>query len=164
MKKLFILLGAMLILVLAVAPAIAVVGGDMQQVDDLAINEECTIGVNHASITTHDSPVLWKVGDGPEILVGNPEGSVGEKYVFFTGGTSPGPEAIKKLARAGVSTIIGMHMGEKLQKECEGEGLYVVIAGHPSSDCIGMNIILDELEKDGLKSYQCSGFTRHKRK
>ncbi|NHJ14696.1 MAG: NGG1p interacting factor NIF3 [Candidatus Thorarchaeota archaeon] len=105
-----------------------------------------------------------KIGDGPEILVGSPEGSVGEKFVFFTGGTSPGPEAIKKLARAGVSTIIGMHLGEKLKKECEEEGLYVVIAGHPSSDCIGMNIILDEFEKEGVKSYQCSGFTRHRRK
>jgi hypothetical protein len=104
-----------------------------------------------------------RVGAGPEILVGKPSGSCGEKFVFFTGGTSPGPKAIKKLARAGVSTIITMHMSETLKKECEEEGLYVVIAGHISSDSIGMNLILDELEKKGVKTYACSGLIRHKR-
>ncbi|MHA2302789.1 MAG: NGG1p interacting factor NIF3 [Candidatus Thorarchaeota archaeon] len=104
-----------------------------------------------------------KVGAGPEIIVGNKEGSVGEKFVFFTGGTSPGKESIQKLARAGVSTIVTMHMGENLKKECETEGIYVVIAGHQSSDSIGMNLIMDELEKKGIKSYECSGFFRYKR-
>lgn len=104
-----------------------------------------------------------KVGAGPEIIVGSEAGSVGEKFVFFTGGTSPGPKAIKVLARAGISTIITMHMAENLKKECEEEGLYVVIAGHDSSDSIGMNLILDELEKRGLKTYTCSGLFRHKR-
>ena len=104
-----------------------------------------------------------RVGAGPEIIVGSPEGSVGEKFVFFTGGTSPGKESIQKLARAGVSTIVTMHMGEDLKKECETEGIYVVIAGHQSSDSIGMNLIIDELEKKGIKSYECSGFFRCKR-
>nr|KXH70386.1 MAG: hypothetical protein AM325_03210 [Candidatus Thorarchaeota archaeon SMTZ1-45] len=104
-----------------------------------------------------------KVGAGPEILVGNSNGSVGEKFVFFTGGTSAGPKSIPKLASAGVSTIVTMHMPENLKKACEDEGLYVVIAGHDSSDSIGMNLILDELEKEGIKSYACSGFTRHRR-
>jgi hypothetical protein len=104
-----------------------------------------------------------KVGAGPEILVGSSGGSVGEKFVFFTGGTSAGPKSIPKLANAGVSTIITMHMGEDVKKKCEEEGLYVVIAGHDSSDSIGMNIVLDALEKEGVKTYTCSGFTRHKR-
>ncbi len=104
-----------------------------------------------------------RVGAGPEIIVGNSEGSVGEKHVFFTGGTSAGPKAIPKLASAGVSTIVSMHMSEDVKKACEKEGLYAVIAGHDSSDSIGMNLILDELEKQGVTSYACSGFTRYKR-
>ncbi|TFF67028.1 NGG1p interacting factor NIF3 [Candidatus Thorarchaeota archaeon] len=104
-----------------------------------------------------------KYGAGPEILVGSESGSCGEKFVFFTGGTSPGPEAISKLGRAGVSTIVTMHLTDKLKEECEKEGLYVVIAGHMSSDSIGMNLILDELEKKGLETYACSGLFRHKR-
>ena len=105
-----------------------------------------------------------KVGAGPEILVGKDSGSVGEKFVFFTGGTSAGPKSIPKLARAGVSTIVTMHMPPEIKKACEEEGLYVVIAGHDSSDSIGMNLILDELEKEGIKTYACSGFTRNKRR
>ncbi|MHA1613237.1 MAG: NGG1p interacting factor NIF3, partial [Candidatus Thorarchaeota archaeon] len=104
-----------------------------------------------------------KVGAGPEIFVGSPGGSVGEKFVFFTGGTSAGPKSIPKLAHAGVSTIITMHMGEDVKKACEEEGLYVVIAGHDSSDSIGMNMVLDALEEEGVKPYTCSGFTRHSR-
>jgi len=104
-----------------------------------------------------------RVGAGPEIIVGSESGSVGEKFVFFTGGTSPGPKAIKVLARAGISTIITMHMAENLKKECEEEGLYVVIAGHDSSDSIGMNLILDELEKKNITTFACSGLFRYKR-
>ncbi len=104
-----------------------------------------------------------KVGAGPEIIVGSDSGSTGEKFIFFTGGTSPGPKAIKVLARAGVSTIITMHMADNLKKECEEEGLYVVIAGHDSSDSIGMNLILDHLEKQGVTTYACSGLFRYKR-
>ncbi|MFW9849239.1 MAG: NGG1p interacting factor NIF3 [Candidatus Thorarchaeota archaeon] len=104
-----------------------------------------------------------KVGAGPEILVGNSSGSCGQKTVFFTGGTSSNPRALELLARAGVSTIITMHMGENLKKQAEEEGLYVVIAGHDSSDSIGMNLILDELEKNGLKTFACSGLFRNKR-
>ncbi|NHI88024.1 MAG: NGG1p interacting factor NIF3 [Candidatus Thorarchaeota archaeon] len=104
-----------------------------------------------------------KVGAGPEILIGKDSGSVGAKHVFFTGGTSAGPKSIPKLASAGISTIVTMHMPPEVKKVCEEEGLYVVIAGHDSSDSIGMNLILDELEKEGIKSYACSGFTRHRR-
>jgi len=104
-----------------------------------------------------------RVGAGPEILIGSSEGSVGEKFVFFTGGTSPGPESIPKLARAGVSTVITMHWTDKLKEATEKEGIYVVIAGHDSSDSIGMNLILDELEKKGVTTYACSGLFRHKR-
>ncbi|MBD3406956.1 MAG: NGG1p interacting factor NIF3 [Candidatus Lokiarchaeota archaeon] len=104
-----------------------------------------------------------KVGAGPEILVGSSKGTCGDKFVFFTGGTSPGPKAIKVLARAGISTIITMHMTDALKKECESEGIYVVIAGHDSSDSIGMNLILDEIEKQGVEVHACSGFFRHKR-
>ncbi|MHA1909456.1 MAG: hypothetical protein ACW98Y_19315, partial [Candidatus Thorarchaeota archaeon] len=98
-----------------------------------------------------------KVGAGPEILVGNSSGSCGQKTVFFTGGTSANPRSLELLARAGVSTIVTMHMNDSMKKQAEKEGLYIVIAGHDSSDSIGMNIILDELENKGLKTYACSG-------
>ncbi len=104
-----------------------------------------------------------RYGAGPEILIGSKDGTCGEKFVFFTGGTSPGPKAIPKLAQAGVSTIITMHWTDGLKKATEEEGMYVVIAGHDSSDSIGMNLILDELEKKGVITHVCSGIFRHSR-
>jgi hypothetical protein len=40
----------------------------------------------------------------------------------------------------------------------------VVIAGHISSDSLGMNLFLDELEKKGVEIVPCSGLIRVKRK
>jgi len=41
----------------------------------------------------------------------------------------------------------------------------VVIAGHISSDNLGINLMLDELQKKGsLKILDCSGFRRFSRK
>ncbi|MBI5254811.1 hypothetical protein HY932_03485, partial [Candidatus Falkowbacteria bacterium] len=36
----------------------------------------------------------------------------------------------------------------------------VVIAGHISSDSLGMNLFLDELEKKGIEIVPCSGLIR----
>ena len=79
MKKLLILIGLMLVLALMVTPASAIVGEGFDAAANnlvvagdpgptgLANNQsECTLGVNHASITTHDSPVLWRVRDNPD--------------------------------------------------------------------------------------------------
>ncbi len=59
----------LLIFAFSIGMANSVEGSDLQQTNDVGINGECTIGVNHASIATHDSPVLWKVGDGPESMM-----------------------------------------------------------------------------------------------
>jgi hypothetical protein len=69
----------------------------------------------------------------------------------------------EKLADAGVGTIIAMHMGEEHRKECVKHHINLVVAGHMSSDSLGMNIFLDEIEKRGVKIIPCSGFIRVKR-
>jgi hypothetical protein len=48
------------------------------------------------------------------------------------------------MAQAGIGTVIGMHMSEEHKKEAEAANINVVIAGHISSDSIGMNLFLDE--------------------
>ncbi|MEE8317766.1 MAG: NGG1p interacting factor NIF3, partial [Candidatus Omnitrophota bacterium] len=65
----------------------------------------------------------------------------------------------------GVSTLICMHLGEEHFKKASEEHMNVIIAGHIASDNIGLNLILDELEKKGrLKILSCSGFRRFTRK
>jgi hypothetical protein len=81
----------------------------------------------------------------------------------MTGGTSGSENSYEKLSQAGVGTIVGMHMSDKHRKEAEKHHLNVVIAGHISSDSLGMNLLLDGIEQKGIDIIPCSGIIRHKR-
>jgi putative NIF3 family GTP cyclohydrolase 1 type 2 len=58
-----------------------------------------------------------------------------------------------------------MHLSEEHFKHAKDEYINVVIAGHIASDAIGLNLLLDELQKidKGIKIIPCSGFVRVKR-
>ena len=102
-----------------------------------------------------------KIGAGPKIFVGNKENRCGKiALTELTGGTEGSPKLYEKMAQAGIGTIVGMHMSEEHKKEAEGSILNVVIAGHISSDSLGMNLFLDELEKQGIEIVPCSGLIR----
>jgi putative NIF3 family GTP cyclohydrolase 1 type 2 len=104
-----------------------------------------------------------KEGAGPMILVGDDNNRAGKILVDMTGGTEGPKEVIEKLSAAGVGTLVGMHMGDKLKEEAEKHKINVIIAGHIASDTVGMNLFLDEIEKKGVKAITCSGITRIKR-
>jgi len=53
-----------------------------------------------------------------------------------------------------------MHISEEHKKEAEAANINVVIAGHISSDSLGMNLFLDELEKRDIEIIPCSGLIR----
>lgn len=78
----------------------------------------------------------------------------------ITGGTEGSPKIYEKMANAGIGTIVGMHMSEEHKKEAEASHINVVIAGHISSDSLGMNLFLDELEKRGVEIIPASGLIR----
>lgn len=101
-----------------------------------------------------------RLNAGPNIVVGKEKRSAGRIMVDMTGGTGGPAESIEKLADAGVGTLVGMHISEKNRKKAEENNLNVVIAGHDSSDSIGMNLFLDELEKKGVEIIPCSGLIR----
>jgi len=102
-----------------------------------------------------------KFGAGPKIFVGDPEKRCGKIAVTeITGGTSGSPKIYEKIAIVGIGTIIGMHMEEEHKKEAEASNINVVVSGHMSSDSLGMNLFLDELEKKGIKIVPCSGLIR----
>lgn len=103
-------------------------------------------------------------GAGPRLFTGHPENHCGKVAVTeITGGTEPSAKIYEKLSQAGVGTIIGMHLSEEHKKEAEASHINVIIAGHMSSDSIGMNLFLDELEKKGIEIIPCSGLIRVKR-
>ena len=101
---------------------------------------------------------------GPRIFAGSPENRTGKIVALeITGGTEGSKEVYEKLAQAGVGTIIGMHMKDENREEALKYHINVVIAGHISSDSIGMNLFLDKLAQKGIKIIPTSGLIRVKR-
>jgi putative NIF3 family GTP cyclohydrolase 1 type 2 len=100
-------------------------------------------------------------GAGPRLFTGSEDNSVGKiAFSEITGGTSGSAKMYEKLSHAGVGTIISMHQSEEHRKQAEAAHINVVIAGHISSDSLGMNLFLDELEKKGIEIVPCSGLIR----
>ena len=102
--------------------------------------------------------------NAPEIVSGNPKSRPGKIALFFTGGTNPSKEAYAELAKAGIGTIIDMHIPEDGLKEVKSMHMNVINAGHMASDSIGANLFLDQLEKRGVEVVPASGLIRVKRK
>ncbi len=100
-------------------------------------------------------------GCGPALVAGTGSNRAGRMAVDMTGGTEGPTEALDKLVAAGVGTLVGMHYSEEHRKHAEEIKLNLVIAGHVSSDTLGMNLILDEIEKLGsVDVHCCSGMVR----
>jgi len=98
---------------------------------------------------------------GPKIFVGHPEASAGKIVLTeITGGTEGAVGMYEKMSQAGIGTVIGMHMDEERKKEAQKNHVNVVIAGHISSDSLGVNQFLDELEKKKIEIIPCSGLIR----
>src|SRR4030042_5423974 len=102
-----------------------------------------------------------KIGVGPKVFAGSPENRCGKIALSeITGGTEGSPKLYEKMAQAGVGTVVGMHVSEEHKKEAEAAHINIVIAGHISSDSLGVNLFIDELEKQGIEIVPCSGVTR----
>lgn len=105
-----------------------------------------------------------KLKAGPKIFAGDPERSLGKVVVTeFTGGTNGSKDVYERMSQYGIGTIVGMHMSEEHRKEAEKHHINVIIAGHMSSDSLGMNLLLDEIEKQGVEIVPISGLIRVKR-
>jgi hypothetical protein len=100
---------------------------------------------------------------GPQIVAGRKEARTGKIALEFTGGTNGAKEIFEYASRAGIGTIVGMHMREEWRKEAEKHHINVIICGDTQSDSIGVNLFLDELEKKGIEIISCSGLIRVKR-
>jgi putative NIF3 family GTP cyclohydrolase 1 type 2 len=101
---------------------------------------------------------------GPMLFAGSRDRFAGKIAVTeVTGGTEGNPQIYEKAAQAGIGTIIGMHMSEEHKKEAERNHVNAIIAGHMSSDSIGMNLFLDELEKRGIEVIPFGGLIRIRR-
>jgi len=105
-----------------------------------------------------------RIKAGPKILVGKGDDRAGKIFVDMTGGSEGTENLYARLSQLGVKTYLGMHVSDNHFQKLKSEQLNVVIAGHMASDNLGMNLLLDKVEKNGkFAIIECSGFRRVKR-
>ncbi|MFH1049224.1 MAG: NGG1p interacting factor NIF3, partial [Patescibacteria group bacterium] len=107
--------------------------------------------------------IAAKENFGPSLFSGQKNNRTGKIVFGFFGGTSPSVKIYEKMSQAGIGTLIDMHIHEADRKEAEKYHINVIVAGHYSSDSLGTNLFLDELEKKGIEVIPCSGLIRVKR-
>lgn len=97
---------------------------------------------------------------GPSIISGAEKNRSGRVFVDMTGGTEGSEEIFDKLSSSGVGTIVGMHMSEAHYENAKKYHINVVIAGHISSDTLGLNLLFNKVMKKfgTLTIIPCSGY------
>jgi len=94
----------------------------------------------------------------PVIRVGAKDSYAGKIYVLMSGLTGPGPAITKEFFEAGVGTLILMHIPEADIKAVKEQNIgNVIVAGHMSSDSIGINKLAEEWKKHGVETTMMSG-------
>lgn len=119
-----------------------------------------------ALLTVPEYRLAQKMSVGPRVILGSPKRQVGKILIEMTGGTEGPKDIFDKLYKAGVRTLISMHLSEEHFKKVKDANLNAIIAGHISSDTLGLNLLLDRIERSAGETLQiinCSGFTRIKR-
>lgn len=101
-----------------------------------------------------------RCNDGPRIMVGSKDDRCGKVVFKMTGGTSGPKEMYQKLADAGVGTVVGMHFPESHYDEARKANVNLIISGHMASDSLGINLISDVWEREGIEVIPCSGLIR----
>lgn len=106
-----------------------------------------------------------RIKAGPTLFSGHKDNHCGKiALTELTGGTEGSAEIFERLGHVGIGTVVGMHMSERHTEEAKKAHINAVVAGHISSDSIGINLFLDELEKRGVEVIPASGLIRIKRK
>jgi hypothetical protein len=104
-------------------------------------------------------------GSGLKVVAGSEKRRSGRVFVDMTGGTSGSEKTFERLANTSdIGTMVVMHIPEKHLEEANKHHINVVIAGHMASDTLGMNLLLDAVEKAGQQKFsviECSGFRRY---
>lgn len=107
-----------------------------------------------------------KHGAGPKVLIGSKSRKAGRVFVDMTGGTEGSKDIFESMSTSGINTIVAMHLSEEHRKEAEKNHINVIIAGHISSDNLGLNLLLDEIIRTSNQEFnilECSGFRRFSR-
>ena len=99
----------------------------------------------------------------PRLLNGSEDSRAGKIYVDMTGGTEGPKDIFSQQVLAGVSTLVGMHFSEEALEKCKSAKLNVIVAGHMASDTLGLNLLLDQIEKEADEKLEVTGISGFER-
>jgi len=106
----------------------------------------------------NEMPVYKNAVSGPVARVGGKTDYAGKIAVLMAGGTGGGSDVFKAYFEAGVGTIVCMHVPEDVKRAVAEQNIgNIIVAGHMASDSIGLNVIIDAWEKEGVEVTKMSG-------
>jgi hypothetical protein len=96
----------------------------------------------------------------PEAWIGDPSARLGRWVVAMADGTNGGYPVFREYYRAGVDTVLAMHIPEddlqKLRAEAPANA-NLLVTGHMATDSIGINRVIDGMESQGIEVTRTSG-------
>ena len=107
-----------------------------------------------------------KKGNPAIIAHGDEDGRPGKiAATDFTGGTNGPEEFVASQAKAGVGTVLSMHVTEKEMELAKKYHMNFIQCSHMASDALGINLMLDIVKKKEkkLSTIDTSGFIRVER-
>lgn len=127
---------------------------------------ECLGDILEALLKIPEYEYYAKKGNPPIIVNGSKDSRPGKiTATEFTGGTNGPEDQLIEQSKAGIGTILSMHVTEKTLEEAKKHHVNMIQCSHMASDAIGINLLLDKLTKHEKKLdvLETSGFIRVKR-
>ena len=94
-----------------------------------------------------------KGGNPVKLFNGSLKNRAGKVVVDMTGGACFDLAMIEALANSGVSTLVVMHLKDNFIEACRKYHINVVVAGHMSSDSLGLNLLFKYMKEKSNKSF-----------
>ena len=111
-------------------------------------------------------PEIQKSDENVQVICGSPDNNLGKVIVIHGAGTNGGYSVANALFESGINTVVYIHLfqfqeghAELLKDENKGN---LIVTGHYGSDSIGINPLIDELERRKIEVVCCNNLIRNK--
>ena len=94
------------------------------------------------------------------VPIGSPDATAGRVFVFHGAGTNGGSSAARAMWDHGIDTVVYIHLAPAeadVLRNMDIPGKNIVVSGHISSDMIGINRYVADIEARGVEVIRMSG-------
>lgn len=103
--------------------------------------------------------------EGVTLVCGTTDENLGRTVVIHGAGVNGGYPVADALFESGIGTVVYIHLfseeqGARLREESKGN---LILTGHYGSDSLGINPLVDELERRGMEIHCCNRMVRIRR-